>query len=108
MQIEELEEEYKALSEVYRANLEARRAVSKYCQELEEKILDLCKRHAATICSIEEDAKQEIRHQTERFKQRLQQNQNTCSQLTAELCKLRSENKALSERLQVQASRRKK
>ncbi|CRH25427.1 candidate inclusion membrane protein [Chlamydia trachomatis] len=108
MQIEELEEEYKALSEVYRANLEARRAVSKYCQELEEKILDLCKRHAATICSIEEDAKQEIRHQTERFKQRLQQNQNTCSQLTAELCKLRSENKALSERLQAQASRRKK
>lgn len=88
-------------------NLEARRAASKHCQELEEQILDLCKRYAETVCSIEEDAEQEIRHQTEGFKQRLQQSQNTCSQLTAELCKLRSENKTLSERLQVQASRRK-
>lgn len=108
MQIEGLKEEYKALFEVYQVNLEARRAVSKHCQELEEQILDLCKRYAETVCSIEEDAEQEIRHQTEGFKQRLQQSQNTCSQLTAELCKLRSENKTLSERLQVQASRRKK
>lgn len=108
MQIEGLKEEYKALFEVYQVNLEARRAVSKRCQELEEQILDLCKRYAETISSIEEDAEQEIRHQTEGFKQRLQQSQNTCSQLTAELCKLRSENKTLSERLQVQASHRKK
>ncbi|MEB2681040.1 hypothetical protein [Chlamydia suis] len=106
--VQNLREEYEDLQEVYSINRLARRAVGEHCQELENKILDLCQKHAKAIQTLEEDACRDKELVTSCFKKRLQQSQDTCSQLTEELCKAKNKCEQLQQRLCSLESKKKK
>ncbi|WP_097787556.1 phage holin family protein [Chlamydia suis] len=107
-QIQNLREEHEALEEVYNINRLARRAAGERCQELENQILELCEKHAQAIRTLEEDARKDKELVTDCFKKRLQQSQDTCSQLTAELCKAKNQCEQLQQKLCSLESKKKK
>lgn len=107
-QIQNLKEEHEALLEVYRINRLARRAVGEHCQELESQILELCQKHARAIQTLEEDARKDREQVSNCFKKRLLQSQDTCSQLTAELCKAKNQCEQLQQKLCSLESKKKK
>ncbi|ESN89481.1 hypothetical protein Q499_0250 [Chlamydia suis MD56] len=107
-QIQNLREEHEALEEVYNINRLARRAAGEHCQELENKILDLCEKHARAIQTLEEDARKEKEQVTSCFKTRLQQSQDACSRLTEELCKAKNQCEQLQQQLCSLESKKKK
>lgn len=106
--IQNLREEHESLQEIYLVNRDARRAAGEYCQELEQKILDMCQQHAEVVRILEDDARRDKEQSTECFRKRLQQSQDACSRLTEDLCKAKSECQKLQEKLNSLDPKKKK